>query len=149
MMHTRRPFVASQRTKSAAPPRPVGVNLIDPIAAAEQRDLLLEEHDSCALIANVRKKGGASHGNVKRTIEALMMMAHRSGIVDGEGDGCGILTDIPRQLWAKRLVGAGLFEAVTTHPRFFVGHFPVPRDLEGAGRTTEGEGQEVERGGAE
>ena len=86
--------------------------MIQPIPAAEQRDLLLEEHDACALIANVRKKGGASHGNVKRTIEALMMMAHRSGIVDGEGDGCGVLTDIPRRLWAKRLVQAGLFEAV-------------------------------------
>jgi glutamate synthase (NADPH/NADH) large chain len=102
--------------------------LTNPVPAGEQRDLLKEEHDACALIANVRKKGGASHGNVKRTIEALMMMAHRSGIVDGEGDGCGLLTDIPRRLWAARLIEAGLFEAVTTHPRFFVGHFMIPRD---------------------
>ncbi|MFY9614044.1 MAG: glutamate synthase-related protein [Candidatus Dormiibacterota bacterium] len=104
-----------------------------PIPAAEQRDLLKDEHDACALIANVRKKGGASHGNVKRTIEALMMMAHRSGIVDGEGDGCGVLTDIPRKIWAARLVQAGLFEAVTTHPRFFVGHFMIPRGTDHAG----------------
>ena len=123
--------------------------MIDAIAAGKQRDLLLEEHDSCALIANVRKKGGASHGNVKRTIEALMMMAHRSGIVDGEGDGCGVLTDIPRQLWAKRLVRAGLFEAVTTHPRFFVGHFLVPRDLEGAGRAKEWVEQQFKSAGAD
>jgi glutamate synthase (NADPH/NADH) large chain len=108
--------------------------LIDPVAAAQQRDPRADEHDSCALIANVRKKGGASHGNVKRTIEALMMMAHRSGIVDGEGDGCGVLVDIPRRIWAHRLVNAGLFEAVTTHPRFFVGHFMLPRDVQGAGR---------------
>ena len=60
--------------------------MAEPVPAAEQRDPRLDEHDACALIANVRKKGGASHGNVKRTIEALMMMAHRSGIVDGEGD---------------------------------------------------------------
>jgi glutamate synthase (NADPH/NADH) large chain len=106
-----------------------------PIPAAVQRDPRTDEHDSCALIANVRKKGGASHGNVKRTIEALMMMSHRSGIVEGEGDGCGVLVDIPRRIWAGRLVKAGLFEAVTTHPRFFVGHFMVPRALgEGAGR---------------
>ena len=123
--------------------------MIQPVPAAEQRDLLLEEHDSCALIANVRKKGGASHGNVKRTIEALMMMAHRSGIVDGEGDGCGILTDIPRQLWAKRLVKAGLFEAVTTHPRFFVGHFLVPRDLEGAGKVKEWVERQFKAAGAD
>jgi glutamate synthase (NADPH/NADH) large chain len=107
----------------------------EPIPAQVQRDPRADEHDSCALIANVRKKGGASHGNVKRTIEALMMMSHRSGIVEGEGDGCGVLVDIPRRVWAERLVRAGLFEAVTTHPRFFVGHFMVPRNLgESAGR---------------
>ena len=106
-----------------------------PIPAQTQRDPRADEHDACALIANVRKKGGASHGNVKRTIEALMMMSHRSGIVEGEGDGCGVLVDIPRRIWAGRLVKAGLFEAVTTHPRFFVGHFMVPRALaESAGR---------------
>src|SRR5438445_2580201 len=104
---------------------------IPPVQASRQRDLHNDEHDACALIANVRKKGGASHGNVKRTIEALMMMAHRSGIVDGEGDGCGVLTDIPRKLWAQRLIQAGLFEAVATHPRFFVGHFMTPRDTDG------------------
>jgi glutamate synthase (NADPH/NADH) large chain len=109
--------------------------VIKPIPAAVQRDPRADEHDACALIANVRKKGGASHGNVKRTIEALMMMSHRSGIVDGEGDGCGVLVDIPRRIWAERLVKAGLFEAVTTHPRFFVGHFMVPRTIDqGAGR---------------
>ncbi|MEA2683016.1 MAG: glutamate synthase large chain [Chloroflexota bacterium] len=109
--------------------------MIKPIPAAVQRDPRADEHDACALIANVRKKGGASHGNVKRTIEALMMMSHRSGIVDGEGDGCGVLVDIPRRIWAERLVKAGLFEAVTTHPRFFVGHFMVPRTIDqGAGR---------------
>ncbi|GAC1329225.1 MAG: glutamate synthase-related protein [Candidatus Dormibacteria bacterium] len=105
--------------------------MINPIPAQVQRDPRADEHDSCALIANVRKKGGASHGNVKRTIEALMMMSHRSGIVEGEGDGCGVLVDIPRKVWAERLVRAGLFEAVTTHPRFFVGHFMVPRELGG------------------
>ncbi|MGI8610493.1 MAG: glutamate synthase-related protein [Candidatus Dormibacteria bacterium] len=109
--------------------------MIEPISAPIQRDPRADEHDACALIANVRKKGGASHGNVKRTIEALMMMSHRSGIVEGEGDGCGVLVDIPRRIWAERLVKAGLFEAVTTHPRFFVGHFMVPRALgESAGR---------------
>ena len=111
--------------------------MAQPVPAAKQRDPRADEHDACALIANVRKKGGASHGNVKRTIEALMMMAHRSGIVDGEGDGCGVLVDIPRRIWARRLVSAGLFEAVTTHPRFFVGHFMVPRGTEGAGKLRE------------
>src|SRR5438445_3545001 len=109
-----------------APTPEVGTRLA-PIPAAVQRDPRAEEHDACALIANIRKKGQASHGNVKRTIEALMRMSHRSGVVEGEGDGCGVLTDIPRKIWARRLVDAGLFEAVAEHPRFFVGHFFVPR----------------------
>src|SRR5205807_392580 len=110
-----------------APTPEVGTRLA-PIPAAVQRDPRAEEHDACALIANIRKKGQASHGNVKRTIEALMRMSHRSGVVEGEGDGCGVLTDIPRKIWARRLVDAGLFEAVAEHPRFFVGHMQIERD---------------------
>jgi len=53
-----------------------------------------EEHDSCALICNIRK-GAPSHGNIKRTLQALEKMGHRSGMVDGEGDGCGVMIDIP------------------------------------------------------
>src|SRR5438309_1478022 len=109
-----------------APTPAVGPRLA-PLPAAVQCDPRAEEHDACALIANIRKKGQASHGNVKRTIEALMRMSHRSGVVEGEGDGCGVLTDGPRRIWARRLVGAGLFEAVAEHPRFFGGHCRVPR----------------------
>src|SRR5919198_5472789 len=66
------------------------------------------EHDACAIIANVKKDGRASHGNVKRTLEALARMGHRTGEVEGEGDGAGLQTDIPRERWAKRLEAAGL-----------------------------------------
>jgi len=59
------------------------------------------ERGACALICSVRKGGQATHGNVKRTIEALTRMGHRTGFVDGEGDGVGIMTDIPRELWAS------------------------------------------------
>ncbi len=72
-------------------------------AADYQQWLLDEERDSCALVVNVRKGGASSHGNVKRTLEALLKMGHRTGEVDGEGDGCGLMTDIPRQLWADCL----------------------------------------------
>ena len=65
-----------------------------------------QERDACALIVNVRKGGGQTHGNVKRTLEALLKMGHRTGEVDGEGDGCGLLTDIPRRLWGG-LPGGG------------------------------------------
>ena len=42
---------------------------------------LLYEHDACAIIAAIRKGGAGTHGNLKRTIEALGKMGHRSGDV--------------------------------------------------------------------
>ncbi|MEO7715259.1 MAG: glutamate synthase-related protein [Capsulimonas sp.] len=86
-----------------------------------------DEHDACALIAYVRKDGTPSHGTVKRAINALEKMGHRSGGVDGEGDGCGVQTDIPRLLWARDLQDeAGQNAALAEDPRFFVGHFFIP-----------------------
>ena len=89
-----------------------------------------EEHDACALVAYVRKDGTPSHGTVKRAINALEKMGHRSGGVDGEGDGCGVMTDIPRLLWARDLKDrTGLDAKTAEDPRFFVGHFFIPRRL--------------------
>ena len=89
-----------------------------------------EEHDACALVAYVRKDGTPSHGNVKRAINALEKMGHRSGGVDGEGDGCGVQTDIPRLIWGKALQdGEGLSPKIADDPRFFVGHFFLPLRL--------------------
>ena len=56
----------------------------------------LDERDACALVASVRKNGEATHGNLKRTLAALSIMGHRAGEVNGEGDGVGVMTDIPR-----------------------------------------------------
>ncbi len=86
------------------------------------------ERDACALICAVRKGGQATHGNVKRTIEALMRMGHRTGIVDGEGDGVGIMTDIPRQLWVKTLALRNLRSSLATDPNFWVAHVMIPVD---------------------
>ena len=67
----------------------------------------LDERDACALVASVRKNGEATHGNLKRALAALSIMGHRSGEVNGEGDGCGVMTDIPRVLWSQALEQAG------------------------------------------
>jgi len=107
------------------------------------------EHDACALVAIARKDARPTRAVLELVLHGMASLAHRSGVVDGEGDGAGVLTDIPRELWAKRLVRAGLFEAVTTHPRFFVGHFLVPRDLEGAGKTKEWVEQQFKAAGAD
>jgi len=85
-----------------------------------------QEHDACALICAVRKGGQPTHGNVKRTIEALARMGHRTGYIDGEGDGVGILTDIPRELWSKRLMRAGLRPSLATDRSFWVAHLMIP-----------------------
>lgn len=52
---------------------------------------LCQERDACALIAFMDKQGRTTHANIIRTIEALKKMAHRSGDINDEGDGCGIL----------------------------------------------------------
>jgi glutamate synthase (NADPH/NADH) large chain len=85
-----------------------------------------QERDACALICSVRKGGQATHGNVKRTIEGLARMGHRSGYIDGEGDGVGILTDIPRQLWSKRLSRAGLRSSLAADRNLWIAHVMIP-----------------------
>jgi glutamate synthase (NADPH/NADH) large chain len=89
----------------------------------------LNEHDSCAIVAAVRRTGEATHGNLKRTMDALSKMGHRSGSVNGEGDGVGVLTDIPRRLWSKVLSANGKPAWLAEDQRFFVGHLMIPQEL--------------------
>ncbi len=86
----------------------------------------LEERDACALVAAVRKNGEATHGNLKRALAALSIMGHRSGEVNGEGDGVGVLTDIPRLLWSQALEQEGKPGWLAEDRRFFVGHLMIP-----------------------
>ncbi|MBI3170228.1 MAG: glutamate synthase [Chloroflexi bacterium] len=86
----------------------------------------LDERDACALVASVRKNGEATHGNLKRALAALSIMGHRSGEVNGEGDGCGVMTDIPRVLWSHALEQEGKPGWLAEDRRFFVGHLMIP-----------------------
>ncbi|MGQ9735743.1 MAG: glutamate synthase-related protein [Thermaceae bacterium] len=83
--------------------------------------------DACGIIAIVEKDGNPTHRNVLRTLESLYRMAHRAGAIKGEGDGTGIQTDIPRGLWASFLEENGLDPSLAFNPRFFVGHFFLPK----------------------
>ncbi|HWI64449.1 MAG TPA: glutamate synthase-related protein [Symbiobacteriaceae bacterium] len=85
------------------------------------------EHDACALMAAARKDGAPSHEIVTDSLEALSKMVHRSGDVDGEGDGCGLQLDLPRSFWGALLTAAGQDAVLAHHPRFAVGHFFIPR----------------------
>src|SRR5258708_21928391 len=90
-----------------------------------------DERDACALVAIARKDGAATREILAETIRGLECLAHRSGSIDGEGDGSGVLTDIPRELWADALGASRLHPAIPFDPRFAVAHiFVPPRDHE-------------------
>ena len=96
---------------------------------------LLDEHDACAIVASVRKGGQDTHGNLNRVIKALSKMGHRSGEVNGEGDGCGLLTDIPRLLWSDALEELGKPSWLAEDRRFFVGHLMITKDNQNRDQT--------------
>lgn len=88
------------------------------------------EHDSCAIYMSVRKGGESTFGTLKRSLAALAQMGHRTGFVNGEGDGAGVQTDIPRQLWARKLSQANLRSSMATKPGFWVGHLFIPEGFD-------------------
>jgi glutamate synthase (NADPH/NADH) large chain len=88
------------------------------------------EHDACAIYMSARKQGQSTFGTLKRSLGALVSMGHRTGFVNGEGDGAGVQTDIPRRLWARKLSQAGLPSYLATNPGFWVGHLFVPGELD-------------------
>jgi glutamate synthase (NADPH/NADH) large chain len=89
----------------------------------------VDERDACAIIGFFKKHGQPTHGNLQRTVEALIKMGHRAGGVGGEGDGCGVLTDIPRLLWREILAQADYAQDLAEAPEFAVGHLLLPRTL--------------------
>ena len=82
----------------------------------------LKEHDACALAAFATRDGRASREMLERALTSLQMMVHRSGSVDGEGDGSGLMVDLPRPTWRRRLEAEGLDPAIADDPRFTVAH---------------------------
>src|SRR5512144_3253733 len=117
--HTKSKTEDDQRTQSE---RPRSFNWL----TAADTKTWLDERDACALVAAIRKNGEATHGNLKRALAALSIMGHRSGEVNGEGDGVGVLTDIPRLLWAQALEHEGKPGWLAEDRRFFVGHVMIP-----------------------
>ncbi|KEO84433.1 glutamate synthase-related protein [Tumebacillus flagellatus] len=97
------------------------------MANYNQRKRTVEEHDSCGIVAAVETSGHPTHDNVQRILEALIQMNHRAGFIDGEGDGTGILIDVPRKLWIKKLMKQGLPGAWADQEHFGVAHLFVPK----------------------
>jgi glutamate synthase (NADPH) large chain len=87
----------------------------------------VEDKDACAIYASVRKDGTPSHAPLELAIASLQKMLHRAGNVDGEGDGCGLLVDIPRTIWAEEVRSGGHNPSLAHDPAFAVGHIFVER----------------------
>ena len=89
-----------------------------------------DEHDACALYAWIAKDAQPAHEPIPAAIEALEQMLHRAGSVDGEGDGCGVLLDIPRELWSEEVRRGGHISKLALDPNFTVLHLFIPRAAE-------------------
>ncbi|HET9184731.1 MAG TPA: hypothetical protein VFN82_01200, partial [Solirubrobacterales bacterium] len=87
----------------------------------------VEENDACAIYASVRKDATPSHEPIELAIPALQKMLHRAGNVDGEGDGCGLLVDLPRKIWAEEVRVGGHDPALTLDDAFAVAHIFIER----------------------
>ena len=87
----------------------------------------VEDKDACAIYASVRKDATPSHEPIELAIPALQKMLHRAGNVDGEGDGCGLLLDIPRKIWAEEVRTGGHDPSLTLDDAFAVAHVFIER----------------------
>ena len=87
----------------------------------------VDDHDACAIYASVRKDATASREPVTLALANLQKMLHRAGNVDGEGDGCGILVDIPRRIWAEEVRTGGHNPALARDDAFAVAHVFIER----------------------
>jgi len=87
----------------------------------------VEDKDACAIYASVRKDATPSHAPIELAIPALQKMLHRAGNVDGEGDGCGLLLDLPRKIWAEEVRAGGHDPSLTLDDAFAVAHVFIER----------------------
>ena len=92
----------------------------------------VEDKDACAIYASVRRDATPSHEPVTLALSSLQKMLHRAGNVDGEGDGCGLLVDIPTKIWAEEVRQGGHNPSLARDEAFAVAHVFVERsqDLE-------------------
>lgn len=86
-----------------------------------------DEHDACGIVACLEKSNQPTRKNIFDCIEALVGMNHRAGFINGEGDGVGIHTDIPRELWKEKLANAGANSELAEKEEFVVGHVFINR----------------------
>ena len=87
----------------------------------------VEDKDACGIYASVTKGARPTHAAIPTALIALEKMLHRAGNIDGEGDGCGVLLDIPRKIWAEEIRAGGHASRLALDERFAVMHVMIPR----------------------
>jgi glutamate synthase (NADPH/NADH) large chain len=94
----------------------------------------VQDRDACAIYASVRKDATPNREPVELALANLQKMMHRAGNVDGEGDGCGVLVDMPRKLWSEEVRAGGHNPALALDESFAVAHvfFDRSQDAEKA-----------------
>lgn len=91
------------------------------------KDFAKDEHDACGIVACLEKSKLPTRKNIYDCIDALVGLNHRAGFINGEGDGVGIHTDIPRKLWKEKLQLAGVNPDLAEKEEFVVGHIFISR----------------------
>jgi glutamate synthase (NADPH) large chain len=91
------------------------------------KDFHRQEHDACGIVACLEKKKIPTRENIFHCIDALVTMNHRAGFINGEGDGVGIHTDIPKALWKEKLKTAGADPEAVNNEGFVVGHIFITK----------------------
>ncbi|HEY2421485.1 MAG TPA: glutamate synthase-related protein [Neobacillus sp.] len=86
------------------------------------KDFHNHEHDACGIVACLEKDKLPTRKNIFDCINALVTMNHRAGFINGEGDGVGIHTDIPLELWKEKLMAANVDPSLVESEGFAVGH---------------------------
>ncbi len=87
----------------------------------------VEDNDACGIYASVRKDATPSHEPIELALPALQKMLHRAGNVDGEGDGCGLMLDIPRKIWSEEVRSGGHDPSLALDDAFAVAHIFIER----------------------
>src|SRR6266508_6187913 len=88
------------------------------------------EHDACGVGFVARIDGRPTHDVLQLALESVVNVTHR-GAIDADamtGDGAGVLTQLPRALFAKELARVGM--AGVDPKDIAVGVFFFPRKAE-------------------
>jgi glutamate synthase (NADPH) large chain len=93
------------------------------------KDFNKHEHDACGIVACLEKDKRPTRKNIFDCIDALVTMNHRAGFINGEGDGVGIHTDIPVELWKEKLLHAGVDPLIAEKEDFAVGHIFISQNV--------------------